>query len=166
MNNDHGDLLAEMILLIATKFRKIRDKGGKPYVLHCLKVMHYCRTKDLELMMIALGHDVIEDTDTTYEDLRNLGFSERVIDGIRAMTKVPGETNREYLERLKANPDAVAVKLADLRHNSDIRRLKGVTEKDIKRMSKYHAMHLELQALSDQWESDSMAERRKSIGHA
>jgi hypothetical protein len=76
-----------------------------------------------------------------------MGFSERVIEGIRSMTKVPGETNDEYLAKIKANPDAIRVKLADLRHNSDIRRLKGVTEKDVKRIEKYHKMYLELRDL-------------------
>jgi hypothetical protein len=51
------------------------------------------------------------------------------------------------MERIKQNPDAIRVKLADLRHNSDIRRLKGVTEKDIKRIAKYHSMYLELKEL-------------------
>ena len=63
------------------------------------------------------------------------------------MTKVPGETNEEYVARIKANPDAIKVKLADLRHNSDIRRLKGVTAKDIARIEKYHSMYLELKDL-------------------
>ena len=90
---------------------------------------------------------MVEDTDVTYHELRDMGFSERVITGIRAMTKVPGETNDEYMERIKACPDAIRCKLADLRHNSDIRRLKGVTEKDIKRIEKYHKMYLILREL-------------------
>jgi hypothetical protein len=80
-------------------------------------------------------------------DLHNAGFTPRVVEGIRALTKVPGETHDEYLAKIKANRDAIRVKLPDLRHNSDIRRLKGVTEKDIKRIAKYHSMYLELKEL-------------------
>jgi (p)ppGpp synthase/HD superfamily hydrolase len=106
--------------------------------------MHYLRSDDEELLCIALGHDIIEDTDTTYEDLRSAGMSSRVIEGIRAMTKLPGETLEEYKYRIFANTDAMRVKLADLRHNTDVRRLKGVTEKDIQRMVKYNLFYHEI----------------------
>jgi (p)ppGpp synthase/HD superfamily hydrolase len=142
-----GTMLDKMLVLATNKFSGVFDRGGTPYIMHCLKVMYYVKSDDEELMCIALGHDLVEDTDVTYVDLREMGFTERVIIGIRAMTKVPGETNDEYMDRIKAVPDAIRVKLADLRHNSDIRRLKGVTEKDIKRIEKYHKMHLELSAL-------------------
>jgi (p)ppGpp synthase/HD superfamily hydrolase len=145
--NKQGELLNKMLVLATTKFDGIFDKGGSPYILHCLKVFYYLKTDDEELQCIGLGHDLVEDTDVTYVDLRNMGFSERIIEGIRAMTKVPGETNDEYLARIKQNNDAIRVKLADLRHNSDIRRLKGVTEKDILRIEKYHKMFLELKDL-------------------
>ena len=142
-----GEMLNKMLVLVTTQFDGVFDRGGVPYVLHCLKVMHYLKSDDEELQCIALGHDLVEDTDVTYFDLRTLGFSDRVIEGIRAMTKVPGETNDEYMVRIKANPDAIRTKLSDLRHNSDIRRLKGVTAKDVARIEKYHKMYLELRDL-------------------
>lgn len=126
------------------------DKGDNPYALHPIRVSQYLHTRDFELMCIALGHDLIEDKckytgePITFQMLRDLGFSERVVEGIRCLTKLPGETLQEYIDKVKSNIDAVLVKLADLRHNSDIRRLKGVTEKDIKRMIKYHELHMEL----------------------
>lgn len=140
-----GQMLASMIVLATNAHSGQFDKGGRPYILHPLKVMHYLKTEDEELQCMALGHDVIEDTNTTYQDLRAAGMSERVIDGIRALTKVPGETLEEYKARIFANTDAMRVKLCDLRHNTDIRRLKGVTEKDIARMAKYHQFYLEIQ---------------------
>lgn len=143
-----GELLNKMLVLATTKFDGIFDKGGEPYILHCLKVFYYLKTQDEELQCIGLGHDLVEDTDVTYHSLREMRFTERIIDGIKALTKVPGETNDEYLNRIKANKDAIRVKLADLRHNSDIRRLKGVTEKDIKRIEKYHNMFLQLKDLA------------------
>lgn len=142
-----GELLNKMLVLTTTEFSGKFDKGGSPYILHCLKVMYYLKTDDEELQCIGLGHDLVEDTGVTYAQLREMGFTERIIDGIRAMTKVPGETNAEYMVRIKANPDAIRVKLCDLRHNSDIRRLKGVTAKDVARIEKYHNMYLELKEL-------------------
>jgi len=143
-----GEGLNKMLVLVTTEFDGIFDRGGVPYVLHCLKVMHYLKTEDEELQVIALGHDLIEDRkNITYAKLRAMGFSERVIDGIRCLTKVPGESPEEYLEKIKSNKDAIRVKLCDLRHNSDIRRLKGITPKDIARIEKYHQMYLELKDL-------------------
>lgn len=140
--------LNKMIVLVTTEFDGIFDKGGMPYILHCLKVMHYTRSEDDEVKQIAVGHDLIEDRkNITYKMLRDMGFSERVIEGIRCLTKVPGESEEEYLAKVMSNKDAIIVKLADLRHNSDIRRLKGVTEKDIKRIEKYHKMYLALKDL-------------------
>lgn len=146
-----GEGLNKMLVLVTTEFDGIFDKGGVPYVLHCLKVMHYLKSDDEELQQIALGHDLVEDRkNITYVKLRAMGFSERVIEGIRCLTKVPGESHEEYLEKVKSNKDAIRVKLCDLRHNSDIRRLKGITPKDIARIEKYHQMYLELKDLVQQ----------------
>lgn len=123
------------------------DQGGNPYILHTIKVMHYLKTSDYELMAIAVLHDTVEDTFITYEDLRAAGLSERVIEGVRCLSKLEGEDYEVYKGRVKSNLDAIRVKMADLRHNSDIRRLKGVTEKDIRRVVKYHKFYLELQEI-------------------
>ena len=139
-----GELLSTMLSIATNAHHGQFDRGGNPYILHPLKVMHYVKSDDEELQCIALGHDVIEDTDVTYKDLREAGMTDRVIEGIRALTKVPGQTYDEYKEGVFANVDAMKVKLADLRHNTDVRRLKGVSEKDIARMEKYHRFYLEL----------------------
>ena len=140
--------LSKMIALNATEFDGVFDKSGNPYILHLMKVMHYTKSSDLEILQIAVGHDLIEDRKgITYSLLATMGFSARVINGIRCLTKVPGESHDEYLAKVKSNPDAILVKLADLRHNSDIRRLKGTTEKDVARMKKYHEMYIELKDL-------------------
>lgn len=136
--------LNAMLVLAATNFDGKFDKAGQPYILHCLKVMHYLKSDDEDLCCIAVGHDLVEDTDVTFTQLQEMGFSERVIEGIRNMTKMPGETNNQYLARIMLSKDSIRVKLADLRHNSDIRRLKGISEKDIKRITKYHGMYLVL----------------------
>lgn len=123
-----------------------RDKVGKPYILHPLKVMHYLKSDDWELCAIALLHDVIEDTKTTYKELREAGATDRIVEGVRCLTKLPGETLEEYVEKVCSNVDAMEVKLCDLRHNTDIRRLKGLTEKDFARLQKYQTMYATIKA--------------------
>lgn len=142
-----GEMLAKMLVIATNAHAGQFDKGGNPYILHPLKVMHYTKSQDEEIQCIALGHDVIEDTSVTYKDLRDAGISERVISAIKALTKLPGQTLEEYKEGVFANVDAMIVKMADLRHNTDIRRLKGVTEKDITRMAKYHTFYTEIKAI-------------------
>lgn len=150
-----GEMLSKMLLLVTTRFDGIFDKSGKPYILHCLKVMHYTKTDDEEIQCIALGHDFIEDIfkhdhAAGYALLRREGFTERVINGIRNLTKIDGESIEDYTKRVKSSIDSIIVKLADLRHNSDIRRLKGLREKDLLRIQKYHTMYLELtEAISE-----------------
>jgi hypothetical protein len=144
-----GVMLAKMLVIATNAHAGQYDKGGLPYILHPLKVMHYLKSDDEELQCIALGHDVIEDTDITYKYLRDEGMSERVIAGIRGMTKVPGQTYEEYKEGVFANIDSMKAKKADLRHNSDIRRLKGVTDKDVARIAKYMKFYSEIEAKLD-----------------
>ena len=140
-----GEMLGKMLLIATNAHAGQFDRGGAPYILHPLKVMHYLKSEDEELQCIALGHDVIEDTDVTFKDLRDAGISARVINGIAALTKMPGETYEEYKAKVFMNPDSMRVKMADLRHNTDIRRLKGVTDKDLERIAKYQRFYVDLQ---------------------
>lgn len=141
-----GEMLGAMLVLATNAHAGQFDKGGNPYILHPLKVMHYLKTDDEELQCIALGHDVVEDTNITFAELADAGMSARVVEGIRALTKQRGQSYNEYKEVVFSNPDAMRVKMCDLRHNSDIRRLKGVTEKDLDRMAKYQRFYLEIRA--------------------
>lgn len=154
MNN--GEMLCKMIQIATERHAGQFDKGGRPYILHPLTVMHRLRTDDEELQCIAVGHDLLEDTATSPGELRQLGFSNRVVSGILALTKMPSENDVIYRARVKENPDAILVKMEDLRHNSDIRRLKGVTAKDIARMVRYHEFYLELKAVSVAESNDGM----------
>ena len=138
-------MLSRMLVLATNAHDGQFDKAGKAYILHCLKVMHYLKSEDEELQCIALGHDLVEDTNVTYAELLDSGFSARIIEGIRSLTKQRGQTYDEYKHQVFANRDAMRVKMADLRHNSDIRRLKGITDKDIARIRKYHQFYLEIQ---------------------
>ena len=139
-----GELLGRCIKLMVDAHHGQFDRGGNPYCLHPMKVMHYLKSNDEELQCIALLHDVVEDSKTTWDDLYAIGCTDRIVSGVRAMTKFPGESYDQYKQRVFLNADAMRVKMADLRHNTDIRRLKGVSEKDIARMEKYNMVYLEL----------------------
>lgn len=160
-----SEQLALMIKLAATHHFKQFDKGGRPYILHVLKVMHYLKDKDDDLLSsIAVGHDLIEDTLVIEKDLERLGISRRVIDGINRLTKVKGQSHEEYLTGILQSHDACRVKLADLRHNTDIRRLKGVGEKDLQRMQKYHKMHTQIKDMI-QWHENNPAHQYPELMH-
>lgn len=111
------------------------DKSGMPYVFHPFHLAEQMQDEDSTI--VALLHDVVEDTDMTIEDLRDMGFSERVCDAISLMTHRDGVPYMEYVASIKQNPIAKAVKLADLRHNSDMTRLDSITLIDVAREEKY-----------------------------
>lgn len=138
-----GEQLQAMLLLATNKHHGQLDKSGQPYILHPLAVMYLLNSKDEELQCIALGHDIVEDTDVTIADL-HMAFSDRVVEGIRCLSKIPHESFKDYKAKVMSNQDSIKVKIADIRHNSDITRLKGVTDKDIDRMAKYHKFYIEL----------------------
>lgn len=115
----------------------VRDKGGHAYILHPMRIAMRLRTSDEELMSIAILHDVIEDSKITFEDLKAEGFSDRVIYGLRLLTHQKGVSYEDYIDNLRGSRDALRVKREDLRDNSDITRLKGLEEKDFRRMEKY-----------------------------
>ena len=112
------------------------DKSGKEYIGHPLRVMEMGRTEDERI--VGVLHDVVEDTGWTFEALQAEGFSQEVIDALRCVTKLSENENYDdFIERVKKNPLAVAVKINDLTDNMDIRRLPYLSDKDIKRLKKY-----------------------------
>jgi (p)ppGpp synthase/HD superfamily hydrolase len=138
--------LDKMITLAVKAHRGQVDKGGMPYILHPLAVMGMISsTDDIELLCIAVGHDLLEDTEVTEKTLGEWGFTDRVIDGIIALTKMDGEPYELYKYRVKANPDAVRVKICDLSHNMDLSRLgRKPTDAEVERYERYAKFKLEL----------------------
>lgn len=132
--------LGTAIAIAAQAFKNKKDKGGKPYILHCLHVMNKMKYhNDEELMIIAVLHDLIEDTEYTSAVLKTIGFSDRVLNALMYLTHHKDDDYMDYIEAMKMHcNDAVLVKLQDLRHNSDITRMKGLRDKDFKRLEKYH----------------------------
>lgn len=140
-----GELLSKALNLMVNSHHGQFDRGGNPYALHPIAVMNIVNSNDEELQCICLLHDVIEDTDVTYKDLRELGFTNRVISAIDILTKKPGQTYEEYVDGVFTNVDAMKVKKGDLTHNSDFSRLKGIRDKDIERMGKYQVFYYKIQ---------------------
>ena len=122
---------------IATEAHKGQyDKAGNDYIGHPLRVMEMGTTENEKI--VGVLHDVVEDTDWTFEALAAEGFSEEVIAALRCVTKLSENENYDdFIERVKKNPLAVAVKINDLSDNMDIRRLPYLSDKDIKRLKKY-----------------------------
>jgi (p)ppGpp synthase/HD superfamily hydrolase len=146
MTAKKGELLSKAIHIATNAHHGQFDKGGKPYILHCFRVMNYLDTDDEELQCIALLHDVAEDTRITFQDMRDAGMTDRVIAALRLLTKMPGQTYDEYKTGVLSSVDSMKVKKSDLTDNSDIRRLKGISEKDIERTVKYHRFYLEIES--------------------
>lgn len=111
------------------------DKSGIPYVFHPIHLAEQMQDEDTTI--VALLHDVVEDTPCTLEDLSAMGFGPQIIAAIRLMTHEEGVPYLDYVAKIKENPIAKAVKLADLQHNSDLTRLDHVNEKALERVRKY-----------------------------
>lgn len=141
-------MLGKAVVIATNAHEGQFDKGGKPYILHPLHLMNQLMY-DLELAIAAVLHDVIEDTkgkanEVTLDDIRQEGFSARVVKILELVTHHEGDSYQEYIDKISTSYDAIRVKRKDLEHNSDITRLKGVKEKDLARMVKYHKAFIQL----------------------
>lgn len=127
----------ERAIEIATEAHKGQyDKAGNDYIGHPLRVMDMGRTEEEKI--VGVLHDVVEDTEWTFAQLAAEGFSQEVIDALQCVTKLSENENYDdFIERVKKNPLATAVKINDLSDNMDIRRLPYLSDKDVKRLKKY-----------------------------
>ena len=131
----YTELTKKALALCFEAHKDQKEKTGLPYDFHPFHLAE--QMTDETTTAVALLHDVIEDTDYTLDDLRALGFTSEVLEAVALMTHAPDVDYMEYVKEIKKNPVARAVKLADLRHNSDATRLEVMTEWDIKRAEKY-----------------------------
>ena len=111
------------------------DKAGIDYIQHPLYVASQVKTEQEKA--VALLHDVLEDSDITAADLLAYGLSNEVVTAVQTLTKKKGQSYQDYLEKVKSNDLARVVKLADLKHKSDLSRLKSVSDTDRERVKKY-----------------------------
>ena len=143
----YTDLTKKAMKLCYAAHRDQVDKSGMPYVFHPFHLAQ--QMKDETSIVAALLHDVVEDTVYTLDDLRNMGFPEQVLEALALLTHEASVPYLEYVARVKENPIARAVKLADLRHNSDLTRLDYVDEKTMERVEKYRRAIALLESSSD-----------------
>lgn len=101
-----------------------KDKGGFDYILHPVTVSNFCETDDAKVA--ALLHDVVEDTEITIENLREMGVKSEILAAVDAISKREGEDRNDYLDRVAKDKIATEVKFCDMLHNSDYTRLSGV----------------------------------------
>ncbi|GAB5403113.1 MAG: HD domain-containing protein [Aureliella sp.] len=124
--------------LVVKHFRGVKDEDGEAYVMHCLRVMHGTSSPDAQL--VGLMHDLIEDTPVTLDDLRDIGFSAAVIEGVNLVTHRDGDSYAEYVIKLKPNAIARDAKMSDLRDNASMNRVlyrETSTQSDAKRIQRY-----------------------------
>lgn len=131
------NMLAKAIAIASEAFVDKVDKGGKPYILHCLRVMYGVEHLGEEAMIVAALHDLLEDTDWTADGLVEQGFKRPTVEMIKMMTHPHEEPYEDYIARVALNKITRCVKMADLQDNSNIHRMKGLREKDFARLEKY-----------------------------
>ena len=131
----YTDLTKKAMKIAFEAHKNQTDKNGIPYIYHPVHLAEQMR--DEKTICVALLHDVVEDTDVTFEELEKEGFSEDIIGALKLMTHDEAVPYMDYIKKIKTNPIATAVKLADLRHNSDLTRLDVVDEKAKNRAEKY-----------------------------
>lgn len=135
----YTEMTKKAIKLMFEKHKDQVDKSGMPYVFHPFHLAE--QMDDEETTITALLHDIVEDTNTTFEDLRKLGFSDNVINALKLMTHDKNVDYFEYIKNISKNPIARKVKIKDLEHNMDTSRLDEVTDKDLERVKKYKKCH-------------------------
>lgn len=144
---DYIRITPDVYRLIALAHRGQLDKGGQPYIQHLVRVSQ--AQTDLRHQLLALVHDIIEDTETTFDELYEVGFDFKDVEVIKAMTKDDSESYEEYIERLSQNQDAIPIKIADLKDNMNFTRLKKINQEILDRsMTKYFNAYWKLQNMS------------------
>ena len=131
----YTDMTKKALKLCFDVHKEQVDKSGLPYVFHPFHLAEQMETEDTTI--VALLHDVVEDSELTLDDLRQMGFGDAVIAALALLTHDPAVEYMDYVRAIKDNPIARAVKLADLRHNSDLTRLDTLDEKALARREKY-----------------------------
>lgn len=134
--------LTKAILLAAKAHDGQTDKGGNPYILHPIRLASKANTT--EESIIAVLHDVVEDSNVTLFDLKNEGFSSNVIEALDCLTRRADESYEQFIKRIKLNPLASKVKLLDLEDNCDINRIPQPTDADYARIDRYKKAIAEL----------------------
>ena len=135
--------LEDAIALAVVAHRGQLDKVGQPYILHPLSVMFRLHSETERIT--AILHDMVEDTRYTLGDLRKLGYAEQILQALDCLTRRPEESYEEFIARIRRNPLARRVKIADLEDNMDLQRLPELTDRDVERLRRYRRAWAQLQ---------------------
>ena len=136
-NNSFNDNMVEKAYDFAIKAHEGQlDKGGKPYIEHAIYVASNF-LDDEKARIVAVLHDVVEDTMYTIEDIAAEGFEESILEALRVITKDENMDYMDYIEQVSSNEIASKVKMIDLKHNMDITRISNPTDHDFRRVEKY-----------------------------
>lgn len=144
---NNNNLLEKSQILAEKLFDGKFDKGGNPYMIHLLSVSYYMENNSDKI--VAILHDIIEDTEITSDDLLKFGYPKGIIDSIEILTRKNNEDYNKYIERIIESNDLTAlnVKLFDLKNNMDISRIKNPTAKDYDRIeSRYRRAYAKIEA--------------------
>lgn len=136
------NLIEKSLQIALNAYSGKKDKAGETYILHPLRVMGKLNT--LEEKVVAILHDVIEDSDYTADDLLSEEIPKHIVEAVISLTRNSDESYSEFIERVSLNALARSVKIADIEDNLNILRLKTIQEKDLKRLEKYYRAHIVL----------------------
>jgi len=128
--------LAKAIQIASAAHENQVDKANAPYILHPIRLM--LKFSSVEEQIVAVLHDVIEDSDMTIDDLRKKNFSDDVLTAVDLLTKKPGQDYQNYLEKISENNLARKIKIEDIKDNLNLTRLTSVSAQDLERAKKYH----------------------------
>lgn len=129
------NILKKAIQIATTAHAGQTDKGGNPYISHPMRLME--NVESVEEKIVAVLHDVVEDTEVTFADLEKEGVPQVCIDALKLLTHEKDVPYMDYVKSISSNEIATSVKIADLKDNSDLSRLESITDKDIARVEKY-----------------------------
>lgn len=132
-------LLARAVAIAAIAHQDQRDKAGAPYILHPIRLM--MRGQTINEQIVAMLHDIVEDSDWTLDQLAAEGFPAEIITALDCLTRRPEETYDQFLDRVLTNALATRVKCYDLEDNMTLTRLENLSEKDLQRLQRYHQAH-------------------------
>ncbi len=131
--------LEKALYLAVNNHLGMKDRFDQPYIYHPLRIMMRMQTEEEKI--VALLHDLVEDTSITLQDLKKEGFSKEVVKAVDLLTRYPKQTYQEYIDGLKGNRLAMQVKIGDLEDNMDPRRFPSINDNAVKRFKKYTKYH-------------------------
>lgn len=129
------EILEKAVQIAVNAHMGQKDKAGYPYIFHPLRVMHKMNTTDAKI--VAVLHDVVEDTGLSADDLIEQGIPKHLVITLRLLSKQKNMSYEDYIARIAENPLATRVKLADIKDNMDVSRLKELTPEDTERLKQY-----------------------------